>query len=872
MSNLTPMMQQYLNIHEQVPDAILFFRLGDFYEMFFDDAITASKALDIVLTGKDCGLDERAPMCGVPYHAADNYVAKLVEKGYKVAICEQISDPKESKGIVDREIIRIITSGTVTEGKNIKENDNNYLMSVYYNKLEYGVVYSDISTGETSAVYLSGDRADADFYDLLSKIMPAEILVNTTLYQTPSVKSQSELISKTPFTPLSSKYFNLDDCIQQITRQLRIYSLNASGLEKNEPQIKACGALFRYLEETQKNSLAHINKVNVIHGNQYMHLDFSTKRNLEITETMRSQEKKGSLLWVLDQTVTAVGARTLKHWLNEPLIDLSAIKSRHDALSELTGDIMLTEDMMSILKQTADIQRLCSKISYMTVNGKDLLALKETLFLIPKIKLILKDCRSEILEDIYNSLNDLSELSELIGSAINVDCGVAVKDGNLIANGFHPQVDELKNLRDNARSVLAELEKKEKEKSGIKNLKIKYNKVFGYYIEVSNSNIGMVPDYFIRKQTLVNAERYYTQELKEIENKLLNANEELIDLEYRLFAEIVEKTAERIPDLQKNAQLIGTLDVLCSLGYVSYKNRYTRPYLNTKGILHITGGKHPVIEQMIESENFIPNDTLLDMEQNRMSIITGPNMAGKSTYIRQVAIISLMCQIGCFVPCEEADLCIVDRIFTRVGASDDLASGQSTFMVEMSEVSNILKYATKNSIVILDEVGRGTSTLDGLSIAWAVAEFLHDNERIGCKTLFATHYHELTELENGNGIVNYSIDVKQSADGILFLHKIKRGSCDKSYGIDVAKLAGLPNPVIERAEELLQLLEENESNTNKKRTTKPRVSPSRQNNTENLLNFKALTAADEIKNLPINDMTPIEVMNFIAKIKSDLGE
>lgn len=869
MANITPMMQQYLKIHEQVPDAILFFRLGDFYEMFFDDAITASKVLDIVLTGKDCGMEERAPMCGVPYHAADNYIAKLVEKGFKVAICEQVSDPKESKGIVDREIIRVITSGTVTEGKNLRENDNNFLMSVYYNKLEYGVVYTDISTGETFAVYLSGDSADVDFLDLTAKIMPAEILVNTLLYQTNKIKVQAELIANTPFTPLSSKYFNYEDCVQQITRQLKIYSLNASGLDQNEPQIKSCGALFRYLEETQKNSLVHINKVEIIHSNQYMHLDFFTKRNLELTETMRSQEKKGSLLWVLDHTVTAIGARMLKQWLNEPLISFSEVQQRHDALSELTSDIMMTEDLISYLNQMIDIQRMCSKISYLTLSGKDLLALKRSLYLIPKIILLLQNVEFSLLSGIRDQLDDLSEIADLIDRAINPDCGATTKDGNLIRSGYCTEVDELKNLRDNARTVLAELERNEKEKSGIKNLKIKYNKIFGYYIEISNGNLNMVPDYYIRKQTLVNAERYYTEELKEIENKLLNANEQLIELENQLFSEIIAKLAEMIPVLQKDAKLIGTLDVLCSLGYISYKNKYVRPYLNTDGKISINSGKHPVIEQMIGRENFIANDTLLDTDRNRMSIITGPNMAGKSTYIRQVAIISLMCQIGCFVPCAEADLCIVDRIFTRVGASDDLASGQSTFMVEMSEVSNILKYATKNSLVILDEVGRGTSTLDGLSIAWAVAEFLYDRERIGCKTLFATHYHELTELENENGIINYSIEVKQTDNGILFLHRIKRGSADKSYGIDVAKLAGLPNIVITRAEELLQLLEENETKTSKKKSKKQ---PLQTKSNENMLNFRDLAAAEEIKNLPINEMTPMEVMNFVAKIKNDLSE
>ena len=817
MANLTPMMVQYLKIHEEVPDSILLFRLGDFYEMFFDDAINVSKELGLTLTGRDCGLDERAPMCGVPHHAVDNYIAKLVEKGYKIAICDQVSDPQAGKGIVEREIVRIITPGTVTDGKSLDENDNHFLMSVYYDKLSYGVVYSDVSTGETYTYYLSGDTANADLLNLLSTVTPAEIIVNTLLFKSTEIKQQIELVSNVQLTPLPAKYYFLESCVQEITRQLNVYALNATGFDKNEAQIKACGALFSYLRETQKNALKHINKVLVMNRNEYMHLDYATKRNLELTETIRTQEKKGSLLWVLDNTVTSIGARTLKQWLNEPLLNKNKIEQRHEVLSELTTDIMLIEDIQFYLNQLCDIQRICSKISYLSINGKDLISLKSSLFLIPKIKVLLQNVSSYYLGEIRDNLDDVSEIADLIEHSINEECGTLIKDGTLIKAKYNAEIDRLKDLRDNAKNILAEIEQKEKEKTGIKNLKIKYNKVFGYYIEVTKSNIDLVPEYYIRKQTLVNSERYYTQELKEVESRLLSANDELIILEQEVFFDIINKIEVQIERLQETAKQIGVLDSLCSLAYVSYKNKYVRPYLNDEGKLHIIKGRHPVIEQMIGRDHFIPNDTYIDLEDERMLIITGPNMAGKSTYIRQVSIIALLCQIGCFVPCEQADLSITDRIFTRVGASDDLGSGQSTFMVEMSEVSNILKYATKNSLVILDEVGRGTSTFDGLSIAWSVIEYLSDKQILGCKTLFATHYHELTELDIKQGIKNYSIKVKQTEDGVLFLHEITPGNADKSYGIEVAKLAGLPSMVIDRAEEILTILEENEKDSQERR-------------------------------------------------------
>ncbi len=872
MANLTPMMMQYLKIHEEVPDSVLLFRLGDFYEMFFDDAINVSKELGLTLTGRDCGLDERAPMCGVPHHAVDNYIAKLVEKGYKIAICDQISDPQSGKGIVEREIVRIITPGTVTDGKSIDENDNHYLMSVYYDKLTYGVVYTDVSTGETYMYYLSGNTADADLLNLLSTVTPAEIIVNTLLFKSSVIKQQIESISNIQLTPLPAKYFYLESCIQEITRQLNVYALNATGFDKNEVQIKACGALFTYLRETQKNALKHINKVLVMNRNEYMHLDYATKRNLELTETIRTQEKKGSLLWVLDNTVTSIGARTLKQWLNEPLLNKNKIERRHEVLSELTTDIMLIEDIQFYLNQLCDIQRLCSKISYLSINGKDLISLKNTLFLIPKIKVLLKNVSSDYLGEIRDRMDAVYEIAELLENSINEECGALIKDGNLIKEKYNDEIDRLKNLRDNAKNILAEIEQKEKEKTGIKNLKIKYNKVFGYYIEVTKSNIDLVPEYYIRKQTLVNSERYYTEELKEIESRLLSANDELIMLEQEVFFDIINRIEVQIERLQETAKQIGILDSLCSLAYVSYKNKYVRPYLNDEGKIHIIKGRHPVIEQMIGRDRFIPNDTYIDLEDERMLIITGPNMAGKSTYIRQVSIIVLMSQIGCFVPCEQADLSIADRIFTRVGASDDLGSGQSTFMVEMSEVSNILKYATKDSLVILDEVGRGTSTFDGLSIAWSVIEYLSNKQILGCKTLFATHYHELTELDMKQGIKNYSIKVKQTENGVLFLHEITPGNADKSYGIEVAKLAGLPRIVIDRAEEILSILEENEKESQSQRVDDVDSIKLRQTSTKDGSDRVKIAVAERIMELPINDMTPLEIVQYIAKIQDDLNK
>ena len=870
MTNLSPMMQKYVKTHEEVPDALLFYRLGDFYEMFFDDAITASKELDLTLTGRDCGLSQKAPMCGVPHHAVDTYIAKLVEKGYKVAICEQLSDPKESKGLVERGIVRIVTSGTIVDEKAEKHNENNFLMAVYYNKMEYAVAYCDVSTGEMFATTMSGENCDARFLNLLGAVQPTEVLINTVLFKHSSLREQAEAITKVKFTPFQSNYFSYSVGVKDITKQLGVFSLGATGLDGKDSAVKACGAILQYLNETQRTLLKHINKIAYSENEETMSLDYATKQNLEITKTIRNNEKKGSLLWVLDNTLSACGARTLMQWVNEPLIVKEKIEFRHNALSELSVDIMQLEDFRGIISKLCDMQKICTKISYKMINGKQLISLKETLFLLPKIKAMMADYKSSMLIEVCTNIDNLDDIAELLHQSINEECSVNIKDGNLIKSGYSQSVDEYRELKNNAKEVLARLEQKEKENTGIKNLKVKYNKVFGYYIEVTNSNIENVPDYFIRKQTLANAERYYTEELKEIETKLLSASDELIEIEVQLFEDILLELTNCITRIQSTAKHLGILDALISLAYVSYKNKYVRPKLNDDGVIKLVGARHPVVELISGREKFIPNDTYLNLTDENMSIITGPNMAGKSTYIRQVAIISLMCQIGCFVPCEEADLCIVDRIFTRVGASDDLARGQSTFMVEMSEVSNILKYATKDSLVILDEVGRGTSTYDGLSIAWSVAEYLSNKNIIGCKTLFATHYHELTELGKNEGIENYSISIKELGEDVIFLHKIVKGCADRSYGIAVAKLAGLPSPVIDRATELLSELQRKDD-ARPKKISKVKTISSKENEV-NLLSYKRDNVISELEKLPINDMSPMEVMNFVAKLQKELME
>lgn len=864
------MMRQYLEIHKQAPDALLFFRVGDFYEMFFDDAITASKALDLVLTGKDCGLEERAPMCGVPYHAVDIYIGKLVEQGFKIAVCEQVSEPN-SRGIVDREITRIVTSGTVTDPGSLSDDENNYIMSIYYNKVEYGVAYADISTGDMYAMEIIGPNFDADFLNMLNTVMPSEVIVNGILYQSEKIKADAEKVLSRPIAPLQAKYFVLDNCEAIITRQLNVFSINAAGLEKRDCMIKACGALLSYLKETQKNSLSQISKIEIVSPSKTMLLDASTKRNLELTEAMRGGGKRGSLLAVLDSTVTAIGARTLRKWVTEPMLSKSAIAARHNAIEELLSDSLLIDELREAMGSVHDIERMQPKITSANIRGKDLLKLKRSIEVLPKISALLGECGGEMLAELFAKLDVLADVGALLSSAVDEECSNDIADGTLIKAGFSAELDELKAMSDNIKTILSDIEAREREQTGIKNLKIKYNKVFGYFIEVTKSNLPSVPAYFQRRQTLVNAERFITDELKEVEEKLYGAHDRILEIEATLYAEIVEKLRSEMGRIKATAETIGILDAITSFAFVSLKNGYVRPNINDNGVIEIIGGRHPVVEDILGREAFIPNDTLINEDSDRMAIITGPNMAGKSTYIRQVAVITLMNQIGCFVPAERADICIVDRIFTRVGASDDLASGQSTFMVEMGEVSNILKYATSRSLVILDEVGRGTSTLDGLSIAWAVAEFLSDKESRACKCLFATHYHELTQLENLlSGVVNYSIETLQNIDGVVFLHKIRRGSADKSYGIEVARLAGLPEVVLLRAEEILQQLESEQERGKSKKSRKSTKKTPSINETYNLLNYRDSQLAEEIRTLPLDEMTPIEVMSYVAKLKREL--
>ncbi len=869
MSKLTPMMQQYLEIHSQVKDAILFFRLGDFYEMFFDDAILASKELEITLTGRDCGLEERAPMCGVPYHSAHNYIAKLIEKGYKVAICEQVEDPSEAKGIVRREITRIISPGTITDEQMLEENKNNYLLSIYSEEGNYGLAITDVSTGEFMVSEIKNSNGVDALINEIGKLNPAEIIANNNLYKDKQIKELIESKFDILISPYPNKYFNYNNAENKIKIHFKVYSLNAIDLDNYPYTVRAAGALLEYLEETQKNALSHINHITRYDVEEYMLLDITTRRNLELTETIRSKEKKGSLLWVLDKTLTSMGGRLLRQWVEQPLLKENEIKNRLDSVEEIVNNLELKNDINSLLKKVYDIQRIITRISYGNANGRDLLALKQSIEILPELKKLLKQCKSPLLHNIYKDLDTLEDVYFIINSGISNEPPITIREGNIIKDGYNEKVDEYRAATKLGKDWIADLQFKEREKTGIKNLKVGFNKVFGYYLDVTKSNIHLVPDYFIRKQTLVNSERYFTPELKELESKILEAQEKLTNLEYQLFQEIREKILMEISRIQSVAKFIAILDALWSFAHVSYQNHYVKPEINLTSKIYIDQGRHPVVEKMMGYNEFVSNSTKLDSNDNRIMIITGPNMSGKSTYMRQVALIVLLAQIGCFVPADRASIGIVDRIFTRVGASDDLSSGQSTFMVEMSELSNILKNATSDSLVILDEIGRGTSTFDGLSIAWAVIEYIGDTEEIGCKTLFATHYHELTVLEDYiKGIKNYSIKVKEFEDNIIFLREIMPGSADQSYGIEVAKLAGLPDKVILRSKEILEKLEKQETkmiNSDHKLEIATTVE-----NDFTLLNYKSHEILEDIKSLSLENITPIELMNYIVKIQQKI--
>ena len=811
MAALTPMMQQYVEVKEKYKDCILFYRIGDFYEMFFEDAITASKVLEITLTGKDCGQAERAPMCGVPYHACDVYLNKLIENGFKVAICEQVEDPKLAKGLVKRDVIRVVTPGTNMSQAILDENTNNYLMSIYLSKDMSGVSVVDITTGEFKTCRIS---SIAKLADEINKYSPSEIIGNDDFLNAPLdfeyMKDRQKIaISKTP-----EHYFNQSICEDVISRQLGTNNMAGLGLSDMPESIYSTGALLQYLHETQKNSLEHINKLEIYSIDDYMIIDSSTRRNLELTETLRDKNKKGSLLWVLDKTKTAMGARLLKNYIEQPLIMEDEINNRLDAIEAFNNDVITRDEIREYLNPIYDMERLMTRISLRTANPRDLIAFKSSLKLLPFIKRLVAAFDTTLFKKMYEDLDELTDLYELLESSINEEPPILIREGGIFKDGYLNDIDVLKNAKTDGKTWLADLEAREREKTGIKNLKVKYNKVFGYYFEVTNSFKSLVPEYFIRKQTLANAERYTSKELDELAGTIIGSEDKLTALEYQEYVKLRDRLAGELVRVQKTAHCIAVLDVMASLSYVAVANNYIRPEISTDGVIDIKDGRHPVVEKMTANDMFIANDTYLNNLESRISIITGPNMAGKSTYMRQTALIVLMAQIGSFVPASHAHIGICDRIFTRVGASDDLASGQSTFMVEMSEVANILRNATKNSLLILDEIGRGTSTYDGLSIAWAVVEYISNSELLGAKTLFATHYHELTELEGKlSSVNNYCIAVKEDGDDIVFLRKIIKGGADRSYGIQVAKLAGVPDIVIKRANEICNTLIDADINT-----------------------------------------------------------
>ena len=884
-NSVTPMMAKYLETKEQYKDCILFYRLGDFYEMFFDDALTASKALEITLTGKDCGLEERAPMCGIPYHAADTYLNRLVAKGYKVAICEQVEDPKQAKGLVKREVIRIVTPGTNLDTNAMDETKHNYLMAIVCMADRFGVSIADISTGDYLVTEVDGCRK---LLDEITKFAPTEIICNDSFFVSGVDVEDLKNRLGIAVNALENWYFGDERCKKTLLDHFHVSSLAGLGLGELNCGIIAAGALLQYLMETQKTAIANLTSLNTYFAGKYMVIDSSTRRNLELCETLREKQKRGSLLWVLDKTKTAMGARLLRSFIEQPLIDKEEISNRLEAVGELKDTAICREELREYLSPVYDLERLISKISYKTANPRDLIAFGTSLSMLPHIKYILSTMKSPLLVEVCEQMDELQDVCDLIDRAIMEEPPIQIKDGGIIKEGYNEEIDRLRAAKTEGKTWLAQLEAKERENTGIKNLKIKYNKVFGYYLEVTNSFKDMVPDYYTRKQTLTNAERYITPELKELEDIILGAEDKLFSLEYNLFSDVREQIAKEVERIQKTAKAVAAIDVFASLALVAERNNYVCPKMNEKGVIDIKNGRHPVVEQMIENDMFIANDTYLDNSKNRISIITGPNMAGKSTYMRQSALIVLMAQIGSFVPASSAKIGIVDRIFTRVGASDDLASGQSTFMVEMTEVANILRNATSNSLLILDEIGRGTSTFDGLSIAWAVVEHIANTRLLGAKTLFATHYHELTELQGKlSGVNNYCIAVKEKGDDIVFLRKIVKGGADKSYGIQVAKLAGVPDSVIERAKELVEELSDADiterakeieaagSAPQAKTATKVRNRPKTYDQVD--MGQMALfdTAKDEdilkeLSEMEIASMTPLEALNTLNRLQSKL--
>ena len=870
MAEYSPMMQRYLETKKEYQDCILFYRLGDFYEMFFDDAITASRELELTLTGKDCGQEERAPMCGVPHHAVEIYISRLIAKGYKVAICEQLEDPKKAKGIVKRGVIRVVTPGTLVDSNMLEERKNNYIMSIYKTGIYYGISICDISTGEFYSAEIKDNYNFPMLLDEIARYTPSELVVNSMMSdckeEMDKIKERFENIYVTKFNDkfFTSELNNID---------LRFNIVDNNGRKKKDIfekklAVSSINALIEYIEETQKTSLDHINKITVYQISKYMALDINARRNLEITEKMRDKSKKGTLLWVLDKTSTSMGGRLLRRWLSDPLVDVKEINKRLDAVEELKNDIILRGDVIENLKKVYDIERLTGKMAYGNANARDMITLKNSLFKLPEVKKILANCKSDLLKELYENLDELQDIYSLIEKAIVDDPPMTITDGGIIKLGYDTEIDKIKTAQTEGKNWLIKLEADEKEKTGIKNLKVGFNKVFGYYLEVTKSNLNLVPERYIRKQTLTGAERYITEELKNLENQILGAEEKVVNLEYEAFTNIRQEIAKNVVRLQTTSEVVSTLDVLASFAEVAEDMNYCKPDVNNFGIIDIKNGRHPVIEKILGTGSFVENDTHLDKDENRLAIITGPNMAGKSTYMRQVALITLMAQVGSFVPAEQATIGVVDKIFTRVGASDDLSMGQSTFMVEMMEVASILKEATPNSLVILDEIGRGTSTYDGLSIAWAVAEYIADKEKCGAKTLFATHYHELTALEEKiEGVKNYSIAVKEKGEDIIFLRKIISGGTDESYGIHVAKLAGVPKEVTARANKILQSIERKNVLTGKKEEKKDKKQVEGQ---FDMYNYKLAEIAHEIDKINLNELTPIDALNTLVKIKEKM--
>ena len=864
---LSPMMQHYMEKKEEYKDCILFYRLGDFYEMFFDDAITASRELEITLTGRACGLEERAPMCGVPFHAAEMYIAKLISKGYKVAICEQLEDPKTAKGIVKRDVIRVVTPGTVIESNLLDEKKNNFIMSIVKKGLFFGIAVCDVSTGDFLATQITEENNFEKLLDEIARFMPAEIVANKMMYE--SEKEIARIKDRINVCISNVEEDSFSEETDFLERMYTFKNETGSGLKDNLFAIAAINGLTSYLNATQKIKLDHINTIQLYKTTKYMALDVNARRNLELTDRMRDKSKKGTLLWVLDKTATSMGGRMLRRWINDPLVDVKEINERLEAVKELKENMILRGDILETLNRVYDIERLAGRISYGNANARDLISLKSSLSKLPELKTELSQTNSKMLKKLYSDLDELKDVTELIEKSIVDEPPITIKEGGIIKTGYSEEIDECKRAAIEGKSWLVNIEAKEKELTGIKNLKVGYTKVFGYYIEVTKSFLKQVPtDRYIRKQTLTGAERFITEELKSIEDKVLGAEERIVTLEYDEFVKIRTKISSQIERIQKSSTVVAIVDVLNDFANIAEDYEYCMPKVDEEDEILIKDGRHPVIERMIDNGSFVENDTYLNRRDDRLSIITGPNMAGKSTYMRQVALITLMAQIGCFVPASSAKIGVVDKIFTRVGASDDLSMGQSTFMVEMSEVANILKNATKHSLVILDEIGRGTSTYDGLAIAWAVAEYIADTNNIGCKTLFATHYHELTSLEEKlEGVKNYQIAVKEKGEDVIFLRKIIPGGTDESYGIHVAKLAGAPKKMLTRANEILKTLEKKVKIKEKQEEKEMKKQVTGQ---LDMYNYKLADIASELDKINVNELTPIDALNTIVKIKEKL--